>query len=69
MPSSSLGLFTVGGRFMPQVVDTRELAAAERFSFWQDMVSQVAMPVEVRSSYAADFRATVRWAISCNARA
>lgn len=44
-------------------VQTEELAARERFAYWQDMVAQLAMPVVVRSQYAANFDATVHTAL------
>jgi AraC-like DNA-binding protein len=47
---------------MHQVVRTEDLPRADRFAYWREMVTKVAMPVEVRSSYSANFLATVQTA-------
>lgn len=45
---------------METVIRTGHLPPIERFAFWVDAVSQLAMPVMVRSDNAADFQATIR---------
>lgn len=48
---------------MGQVVRTACVPPAERFDFWQQLVCQVAMPIDVRSPHADNFVASV----SCRA--
>lgn len=45
---------------MPQLIETKNLSARDRFAFWQDMVGQVAMPVAAHSRYADNFLATIQ---------
>jgi AraC-like DNA-binding protein len=42
-----------------EVVSTAGVAPTDRFAAWRETLARVAMPVEVRTSHAADFTATV----------
>jgi AraC-like DNA-binding protein len=44
---------------MRQVLSTDMLPAPQRFAFWRDLVSEMTMPIDVRSEHAGDFTATV----------
>ena len=43
---------------MRQVLSTDMLPAPQRFAFWRDLVSEMTMPIDVRSEHADNFTAT-----------
>jgi AraC-like DNA-binding protein len=45
---------------MDMTVGTHDLAAKDRFSFWQEVTGQMVAPVETRSQHADDFHASAR---------